>query len=724
MKKLLFLSALIIHSSLLLFNTASAQAPSGFTYQSVLRDANNDLIINTAVGTQISILQTTAGGTAVYVETHTASTNANGLLTLQVGAGSAQSGTFASIDWSAGPYFIKSETDPAGGTTYTITGTQQMMSVPYALYAQSSGSGSNVNWTLNSGDITAVGTTDVIATSSLGVGNDLTSGFDFGANTIVLRENNTRILFEDSSTPGGTFPSTDWRLTANDQANGGENYFSIDNVTDTLVGIKVKVNGTLAIPTPGAQLGIGTDNPALSIHAKSGNTPSIRLEQDVSGGYSSEIWDIIANEVTFAVRNSSRLPFKISPDAQENSLVVTSTGVGVGTQNPLADLHVNGSLLARQATIDTIYSTSGLPLRLMARGIVAGSTGSTAPGQYASAMGYETTASGKYSIAMGSQTTASEWYSTAMGSLTSASGLVSTAMGNSTTASGYYSTAMGEATTAPSYAETAIGRYNTTYTPASTTAWNTVDRLFVVGNGTGTGANSSNALTITKDGTMNINDAYDMPTADGTAGQVMTTNGNGVVSFADPETVVTAGTNVTITGTGTVGDPYVVNATPLTCGLSIGDTYQGGIIFYVDASGCHGLIAAPSDQSTGIQWYNGSNSVTNAVRDGIGAGEFNTERIIANQATGAYAAQICANYQGGNYGDWYLPSKYELDLMYRNIGPGNALGLGNIGGFAWNYYWSSTEFDFNNAWNQNFNYGLQNYFNKNNNNYVRAVRGF
>lgn len=531
MKKLLFLSALIIDSSLLLFNSASAQAPSGFTYQSVLRDANNDLIINTTVGTQISILQTTAGGTAVYVETHTASTNANGLLTLQVGGGAVQSGTFGGIDWSAGPYFIKSETDPAGGTTYTITGTQQMMSVPYALYAQSSGSSSNVNWTLNSGDITAVGTTDVIATSSLGVGSDLTSGFDFGANTIVLRENNTRILFEDSSTPGGTFPSTDWRLTANDQANGGENYFSIDNVTDTLVGIKVKVNGTLAIPTPGAQLGIGTDNPALSIHAKSGNTPSIRLEQDVSGGYSSEIWDIIANEVTFAVRNSSRLPFKISPDALSNSLVVTSTGVGVGTQNPLADLHVNGSLLARQATIDTIYSTSGLPLRLMARGIVAGSTGSTAPGQYASAMGsftsasgdasiamgsnttasggsstamgYGTTASGLYSTAMGYQTTASGSYSTAMGYGTKASGDASTAMGLFTTASGFISTAMGSYTNAPSYAETAVGSFTTTYTPASTTAWNNADRLFVVGNGTSSSA-LSNAMVVLKNGNTGI----------------------------------------------------------------------------------------------------------------------------------------------------------------------------------------------------------------------------
>jgi hypothetical protein len=188
--------------------------------------------------------------------------------------------------------------------------------------------------------------------------------------------------------------------------------------------------------------------------------------------------------------------------------------------------------------------------------------------------------------------------------------------------------------------------------------------------------------------------------------------------------VTTAGTNVTITGTGTSLDPYVVNAASGTCGLAIGDTYQGGIIFYLDASGCHGLISAPSDQSTGIQWYNGSYTVTNAVRDGIGAGEFNTERIIANQAPGNYAAQVCANYQGGNYGDWYLPSKYELNLMYENIGQGNALGLGNVGGFAVFYYWSSSEFDFSIAWRQYFGNGGQGNGSKSASYYVRAVRAF
>jgi hypothetical protein len=87
---------------------------------------------------KISVLQGTAAGTALYVETQLATTNGNGLLSLQIGTGTVTTGTFAGINWAAGPYFIKTETDPTGGTNYTITGTQEMLSVPYAMYAAKS----------------------------------------------------------------------------------------------------------------------------------------------------------------------------------------------------------------------------------------------------------------------------------------------------------------------------------------------------------------------------------------------------------------------------------------------------------------------------------------------------------------------------------------------------------------------------------------------------------
>lgn len=113
---------------------AFAQAPQKFTYQAVVRNESNTLVRGN-VGVRITILQGAADGITVYQETHTAVTNANGLMTLEIGGGTVVNGDFATIDWADGPYFLKTETDPNGGTNYTIEGTQQLLSVPYALYA-------------------------------------------------------------------------------------------------------------------------------------------------------------------------------------------------------------------------------------------------------------------------------------------------------------------------------------------------------------------------------------------------------------------------------------------------------------------------------------------------------------------------------------------------------------------------------------------------------------
>jgi hypothetical protein len=112
-----------------------AQAPDKMSYQAIIRDQNNAIVANKNVGSRISILQGTINGTAVYVETHSLTTNANGLISLEIGNGTVNSGSFALIDWANGPYFIKSETDPEGGSNYVITGTSQLLSVPFALHA-------------------------------------------------------------------------------------------------------------------------------------------------------------------------------------------------------------------------------------------------------------------------------------------------------------------------------------------------------------------------------------------------------------------------------------------------------------------------------------------------------------------------------------------------------------------------------------------------------------
>ncbi len=162
--------------------------------------------------------------------------------------------------------------------------------------------------------------------------------------------------------------------------------------------------------------------------------------------------------------------------------------------------------------------------------------------------------------------------------------------------------------------------------------------------------------------------------------------------------------------------------------IAIGKTYQGGIVFYIDSTGKHGLIAAPTDQSSGIQWQNGYYSTTGATGTAIGTGLANTNAIIIAQGEGSYAAKMCADLVIGAYSDWYLPSKDELNLMYHNIGQGAAAPLTNVGGFAgYDNYWSSSEDDYNNVWTQSFGFGYESAYNKKseaNMLYVRAVRAF
>ncbi len=170
----------LLFASVLFGFTALAQSPQKFNYQAVVRNASNALVSNSVIGMRISILQGSSSGTAVYVETQSPTTNLNGLATVSIGSGSVVSGSMASIDWTAGPYFIKTETDPTGGSSYTITGTSQMMSVPYALYASKSGSSAaagadtqisynNAGVTAGSANLTWNNTTSTLSTSNAAV---------------------------------------------------------------------------------------------------------------------------------------------------------------------------------------------------------------------------------------------------------------------------------------------------------------------------------------------------------------------------------------------------------------------------------------------------------------------------------------------------------------------------------------------------------------------------
>ncbi|MFN5183969.1 MAG: hypothetical protein ACK5D5_13185 [Bacteroidota bacterium] len=125
----------IICAALIFTLNVSAQAPNKMSYQAVIRNNSNALVTNQVVGMRISILQGSSSGTAVYVETHMPNTNSNGLASIEIGGGVIVSGNMDSINWENGPYFISTETDPNGGTSYSIIGTSQLLSVPYALHS-------------------------------------------------------------------------------------------------------------------------------------------------------------------------------------------------------------------------------------------------------------------------------------------------------------------------------------------------------------------------------------------------------------------------------------------------------------------------------------------------------------------------------------------------------------------------------------------------------------
>lgn len=410
--KIVKVTTLLLFTFCFLLSASFAQAPQKMSYQAVIRDGSNNLVTSHAVGMRISILQSSSNGTTVYVETQNATTNANGLVTIEIGTGTTNS-NFAGIDWSAGPYSIKIETDPTGGINYAaIVGTSELLSVPYALHAKTVAS-----------------------------------------------------------------------------------YTETDPTVKAIQGI-VKSDGTTI-----SEATAGTD-------------------------------------------------------------YLTPTGSAASLTNfPTLNQNTTGSAAS---------FTGGLS------GDVTGTQGTTV-------------------------------------------------VGNSVV----------------------IGKVLTGYV--------------------------SGAGTVTA--TDNILQA------------IQKLNGNNPSHY-------------------------------------IGESYGGGIVFYVYDNGQHGLIAATADQSSGVQWYNGTYRYTGTTGDGLGAGVMNTAMIVATQMadnqTGIFAAKLCADYSvtvgGITYGDWYLPSKYELNLLNTQQAA--------VGFFAKFFYWSSTEYGNNYAWYENFFIGGQDSNDKSSPFYVRAVRAF
>ena len=314
-------------------SSAFAQAPQKMSYQAVIRNASNALVANANVGMRISVLQGTANGTAVYVETQTATTNINGLVTVEIGSGTVVSGTFASINWGTNTYFIKTETDPTGGTNYTIVGTSQFLSVPYALFASNSGSSTN-NWTTtgtniannNSGNV-GVGTGAAVPFSKFTVKGDQNA---------FTQENST------ATTRFGVFTGAQstWLQTL---TNSDLNFATNDNPTAQMTLQKGTGNFGIGNTTPAEKLDVNGKTKTITLQVTNGAGSGLVLTSDATGNASwqtagATAWSLTGNTGTNPANNfigttdNNDFSFRRF-NAPAGRISVSNTSFGAGALN-------------------------------------------------------------------------------------------------------------------------------------------------------------------------------------------------------------------------------------------------------------------------------------------------------------------------------------------------------------------------------------------------------
>ena len=680
-----------ILAGLLLTASVFAQAPQKMSYQAVIRNSSKALITATSVGMKISILKGSATGTAVYVETQTASTNANGLVSVEIGSGTVVTGTFAGIDWAAGPYFIKSETDPTGGTGYTIVGTNELMSVPYALFSANGTPGATgaqgpIGLTGAAGSSGATGTQGPIGlTGAVG----------------------------PAGAAGAAGAQGIQGLTGSAGAAGTQGIQGIQGLSGSVANVAA-ISGTSTANGASITSGVLSLAPADA----------------TNGGIITTDAQIFAGVKTFNTI--------ITGSINGNATTATTAG------NITATTNTTLTTLSSLATVGTI--TSGV-WSGTAVAVEKGGTGATTASAARTNLGLvigtnvqaPLVAGTDYLVPTGSAASLTN-FPTFNQNTTGNAATATTA--TTATSAGTASTATKLATSRNINGVSFDGSGDITVTADAGTLTGTTLKSTVTGSSltsVGTIASLTTGV-ITNSGKVIVG-ASSAASASAVLEASSTTQG-----FLPPrlnyyqKTQITspvAGLTIWCSNCGASGEMQVFNGGAWTnmsggtatgtISLSIGNSYQGGIVAYIlvsgdpgyDANTPHGLIAATSDQSTGIRWYNGSYTTTGATGTAIGTGLSNTNTIVTSQGatSTSYAAGLARAHTGGGYTDWYLPSKDELAKLY-------AMKVLGFGGFAISYYWSSTEIGTNDAWAQYFVNGFQGNDGKFYADYVRAIRAF
>ncbi len=315
-------------SAFMLTMNLMAQAPQKMSYQAVVRNSSNALVQNGSIGMRISILQGSASGTAVYVETQTPTTNNNGLASVTIGSGTVVSGDMSTIDWSTGDYFLQTETDPTGGTNYTVIGTSQLLSVPYALHAKTAES--VLNDQVNDAD--ADPTNELQNWSNLpGIPTDFSDNVD-NVDDADADPNNEIEL------PAG---GTNAQVLSTD---GSGNYTWVDQPANEL---PVGGNNAQVLSTDGAGTYSWVDQPANELPV-GGNNAQV-LSTDGSGNYS---WvDQTVNNLPNGTAVGQTAYWNGSAWVVNTNIFNNGGNVGVGTATPASKLTVNGNIQVNNSNV-------------------------------------------------------------------------------------------------------------------------------------------------------------------------------------------------------------------------------------------------------------------------------------------------------------------------------------------------------------------------------------